>query len=96
MGEILERKSREKGKNGESMNLESNEHFNVWANKSTVWSEKGTGREKGRERSMENLLGPQDRGKAIQQNNGLLCPTLLPLSQYFQQLQLPLSIYSDI
>lgn len=35
---------------------------------------KGTGREKGRERSMENLPGPQDRGKAIQQNNGLLCP----------------------
>lgn len=45
---------------------------------------------------MENLLGPQDRGKAIQQNNGLLCPTLLPLSQYFQRLQLPLSTYSGI
>lgn len=42
---------------------------------------------------MENLLGPQDGGKAIQQNNGLLCPALLSLSQYFQLLQLPLSLH---
>lgn len=40
---------------------------------------------------MENLLGPQDGGKAIQKNNGLLCPTLLSLSQYFQLLQLPVA-----
>lgn len=32
---------------------------------------------------MENLPGPQDGGKAIQQNNGLLCPALLSLSQDF-------------
>lgn len=32
---------------------------------------------------MENLPGPQDGGKAIQQNNGLLCPTLPSLSQDF-------------
>lgn len=37
----------------------------------------------GSERSMENLPGPQDGGKAIQQNNGLLCPTLLSLAQDF-------------
>lgn len=42
---------------------------------------------------MENLPGPQDGGKAIQQNNGLLCPTLLSLAQYFQLLQLPLPVH---
>lgn len=37
------------------------------------------------EGSMENLPGPQDGGKAIQQNNRVLCPTLL-----FMRLQLPI------
>lgn len=37
----------------------------------------------GREESMENLPGPQDGGKAIQQNNGLLCPALPSLAQHF-------------
>lgn len=41
-----------------------------------------------REGSMENLPGPQDGGKAIQQNNRLLCPTLL-----FMLLQLLMPIY---
>lgn len=45
---------------------------------------------------MENLLGPQDGGKAIQQNNGLLCPTLLSLSQDFQLLPLVPSIHIHI
>lgn len=95
--EKLKRKKLERKKKGEKRKIWkvcwSNEHFNVWLNKSTVCSEQGREREKMRERSMENLLGPQDGGKAIQRNNGLLCLTPLSLSQYFQLLQLPVSLH---
>lgn len=71
----------------------SNENLNVWLNKSTACRERGSRRNGRGERGVRgDRLGLWDGGKTIQQNNRLLCPTLLSLSQYFQLLQLPLSL----
>lgn len=52
----------------------SNEQFNAWLDKSTV---------------TEDLPGPQDRGRNIQQNNGLLYPAPLPLPSSFSATSAP-------